>query len=362
MDPSTSLPLPLPSHTDLTRQELIERSHRFLPTTPEGLPAGFYRADLVPNSASPRDALNPRLLDVAFVELRYDEGFPSLPDGRPFWHKLDFEPPESFVLFDIYTNLASQGPRHLHQLLDIPEVQRILPFDSPASASQALRELYTLYYWRDRARAYDLYQEAAYRHIRTRRAMKAEDYHYIKAEELLQRLIRKIGERADDFFDILVSEPDKAISVLEKLVKIQRVSAGMPSMAPPESLPSPTQNAPTDFEMILRQVSQRNAPIDISSTPSRGNIHSRQEDTHTLDEQGRVIPTTDNLLRGALNDPNTAKLLQEVIIRVSSSQGPTKTPRWKRNDHTVADDDGVGVDDDDIPPSESPHGPSEGNV
>lgn len=310
------------------RSNVIRGAARFLPHTQEGLPAGFFRADMIPPEVTPNEAKLPSTTDAAFVPLNYQEGFPALPDGRPFWHKLDYEPPIAFAAFELYTELAKEGPRHLAMLLHSPELQRLygddltLPF---------LQELHALYYWKDRSRAFDLYQEAAYRHIRTRRAQSMEDYHYVQSESLLQRVMTAIN--SEETFNIMKNDPQLLLSAMEKLVKIQRVSVGLPSTAPAESLKGGADGGATsNFEMILRQVAQKNVSPETNSANT------------TVDESGRVIPTTDNLLRGALNDPKSAQQLQEIIIRMSTSHGATKQPRWAG---TYTDEDQAEVESDD---------------
>lgn len=293
----------------LSRAEIIASANRYLPSTNDGLPAGFYRADLVPFEAPAQTALLPSNIDAAFTQLNYQEGFPSLPDGRPFWHKWDLESPEAFAAFEVYVSSAESGPRQLSSLLLSVELQRL--YGERLTVSY-LRELYTIYYWKERSKAFDLYQEAAYRHIRTRRAQSMENYHYLQAEALLTKVFQALGN--EETFEALRHDPGQLLNAMDKLVKIQRISVGLPSTAPAESLK--LQESTTDFEMTLRQIAQRNmSPVTNSQNT-------------TVDESGRVIPNTDNLLRGALNDPNTAKMLQEVIIKISTKNGATKRPRW----------------------------------
>lgn len=306
------------------RSRVIQGAARFLPHTAEGLPAGFFRADMIPPEVSANEAKLPSTTDAAFVPLNYQEGFPALPDGRPFWHKLDYEPSTAFAAFELYTELAKTGPRHLALLLHSPELQRLFGEDFTL---ELLQEFHSLYYWKERSRAYDLYQEAAYRHIRTRRAQSMEDYHYIQSESLLQKVMSALNSA--ETFEAMKHDPSLLLSAMEKLVKIQRVSVGLPATAPAESLKG-GDGATSNFEMILRQVAQRNVSPETNSQNT------------TVDEAGRVIPATDNLLRGALNDPQSAKQLQEIIIRMSTSHGATKQPRWAG---TYSEEEQAEVDD-----------------
>lgn len=337
----------------LTRPEIINAAVRYLPVTREGLLAGFFRPDMLPISATALEALHPKTTSNAIIPLSYTEGFPTLPDGRPFWHKLDFESAEAFACFEVYVSLANNGPRHLAAMLDSAEVVHLLtpyantvseysnPNTHPNSLSAVasllpiLQEYYTLFFWKDRARAYDLYKEAAYRHIRTRRALSADDTNYTKSTLLIDNIYNML--QSPDALENLKYEPDKLIAMLEKLVRIQRVSVGMPATAPIEAQKEMAPNqAPATFEYFMRRVTQSAEANTDQSQVGMGMGHSNQHGT-TFDEAGKVVPTTDNLLRGALNDPNTARMLQEVIIKVSTQQGATRKPRWYRGE--VVDDE-----------------------
>lgn len=327
---------PVASPPNLTRAQIIARVGRYLPHTQEGLPAGFYRADLIPSELPASHANLPAVTDAAFTPLNHQEGFPALPDGRPFWHKLDYESPAAFAAFESYVNLGNDGPRYIAALLQSPELQRL--FGTQLDLDY-LQELHALYYWKDRAHAYDLFREAAYRHIRMRRAQSMENYHYEQSSTLLKRVFEALS--TDETFEAMKHDPKLLLDAMEKLIKVQRVSVGMPANAPAESMKGAESN-PTTFEMLLRQVTQKDTSTGTNSKST------------TLDEQGRVIPTTDNLLRGALNDPKTANMLQEVIIRVSTSQGATKKPRWA---DTYSRDGEEGSD----PDPDSDPDPSEGS-
>lgn len=335
---STQSPAPAPTtspasredYSLLSRAQIIAGAGRYLPRTEEGIPAGFYRADLVPYELPPSQAALPSSTEAAFTPLNHQEGFPALPDGRPFWHKLDYESPGAFAAFEVYVNAANSGPRYLAALLHSPELQRLY---GDALSLDLLQEMHVLYYWKDRARAFDLFQEAAYRHLRTRRAQKMEDYHFLQSEALLQKVFQALS--TEDTFEVMRHEPKLLLEAMDKLIKVQRVSAGLPTTAPGSSVKG-SEEVPTSFEMVMRQVTQKNVDPSTNSNSA------------TVDERGRIVPTTDNLLRGALNDPDSARLLQEVIIRVSRNAGATKKPRWATDPDSPdpdANEEGPGDED-----------------
>lgn len=325
-----------PSSTS-TRAMTLAAAARFIPCTAEGLPAGFYRADLVADDLPAAAARLPSATEAAFVPLNYQEGFPALPDGRPFWNKLDYEPPAAFAAFELYVALAANGPRYVAALLQSPELQRLY---GDSLTSPLLQEMHTLYYWKERARAADLYQEATNRHIRTRRAQNMQDYHFTQSDTLLRKVMDQLN--TEETFDAMKHDPQVLLSAMEKLVKIQRVSVGLPSAAP---LPAATQETPFSFEMVMRQMIQQEA--NLARTEGTNSLNT------TIDQDGRVVSSTDNLLRGALHSPDTSKLMQELIIKMSIKNGATKQPRWANSVNPDPDPD---LDSDHVPDETSGEG------
>ncbi len=113
-----------------------------------GLPEGIYRPDLLPDPLFPQHSLEEPVapgskegatngelvpshslqveppvptnevsdLDVAYVPLAYVEGFPTLPEGLPFWHQLDWEPVAAYEVFQSYLVSGQEGARQLFTL------------------------------------------------------------------------------------------------------------------------------------------------------------------------------------------------------------------------------------------------------
>lgn len=327
------------------RVQLLQKTANRVPFTAEGLPTGFYRTDLLPTKPSPSQE-ELQALEAAYTDLSFEHGYPTLPDGRPFWQKLDFEPGFAFGAFQIYLEQLDLGPRELTQLADNQELHalssrmagleegKLIPKEQ---LRRQIVEFSVLYYWRARSKAHDLYKEAAYRHLRLRRQMSMEDRHYTYATNLMEELKSKVLD-TKDFWDNMSGKT--AVDLLSKLVAIQRVSVGLPAAGPLSQKESPEDST---FEMIIRTLGQKAAA---------GAVYENQGGQ----QQGRGI------LQGVLEDPTAAKNLQEVIIRVSQSMhkqlpnphgdggsGRQFKGRGRTNENIGTDELSIGLDMTDAP-------------
>lgn len=299
------------------RVQLLSKANPRLPVTAEGLPIGFYRVDLLPQEP-PGDAQEEvQALRNSYVDLIFDNGYPTFSDGRPFWYKLEYEPGFAYGVFQIYLEAIDSGPREITLLSQNEEIRNIAtrilqagngiegegegiggidnrPSVPIEAVTSMLQEFSILYLWRARAKAHDLYTEAASRHLKIRRQTSSENEHFLLAADLLKKLkIKMLG--SPNFFDDMA--PKTAVDLLGKLVAIQRISTGLPAGGP---LPSKEASDDTTFEMIMRSVGER---------VSKGNIY---------DQSGRQAATGDALSK-VLEDPHAAGMMQEVIIRVTKA-------------------------------------------
>jgi hypothetical protein len=177
-----------------------------------------------------------------------------------------------------------------------------------------------MYYWKDRARAYDTFQEAAYRHIRTRRALATEDHAYLKSSAYLEK-VEGVFENPE-FWKQLEYDPKVALDFFKELLKIKRISAGMPAAAPMGE-----EGSSSTFEMIMRKV-QEETRSGLALNGGAGD-EDGGEGGLTLDSSGRVINRPGaEFMRAVLESPDSAKSMQEVIIRMTQQNGATKQPRW----------------------------------
>lgn len=296
-----------PQQTSQTQQvsyraQLVQKASAKIPYTAEGLPVGLYRVDLLPISqTTPLEEV--QSLKTAYIDLSYEHGYPTLPDGRPYWQKLGFEPGFAFGAFQIYLELINDGPREISQLYDNQELLQLssrmkgLPPGqsvSPQELGITINEFAILYYWRTRSKAYDLYKEASFRHQRLRRQMTSEEKHYSLATTLMKELEEKVFQDPE-FWQHMSGKT--AVDLLGKLVAIQRVSVGLPAQGPLSQKETPES---TTFEMIMRTLGQKAA----------GN---------TYEHAGNQAQSRE-LLDTVLKDKGSTENLQELIIRVTKAQ------------------------------------------
>lgn len=271
--------------------------------------AGMFRPDLLLATATPQDYAHVSAFpEEAFVEFSYEEGFPALAEGRPIWMRLPWESENAFAAFDVYLNSVEEGPRQVADLLYNGELLQIM---GEELTLENLRNSYYLYYWKDRVRAYDLYKEASYRHIRMRRALHTEDHAYVQATAMLSKLNGTFEKQ--EFWDQLGNDPKVALDFFDKLIKIRRVAAGLPAAAPEED------QRTSSFELVMRKVQE-----EVRAGEQQGSLESGV----TVDASGRVLADGKDFLRDALQDPRTAKMTQELIIKMTQQSGATRQPRW----------------------------------
>ena len=214
---------------------------------------------------------------IAYVSISYVEGFPTLPNNMPLWLRFDWEPPEAFQAFEAYRESGKDRARQLASL----EVDTVNGYDTSNYA-----DLFWLYYWADRARAYDLFRTAEFRKRQYNRALELDDDHYLKAAKLFNVACEYID--SEDFIDQLT--PKAAIDLLKVAAQLQRVSVGLPAQAPAEA----AKREGMSIEVILENLAQSGAV-------------AKHPEATVIDEAGYQL---DRLLA----DPEQAALAQRLII------------------------------------------------
>lgn len=285
------------------KAQAVKTLSKNIPRNHLGLPEYFYQCDLLPDMATlsqlPSDEAA-HFQDQALRELNYDQGFPTLNDGEPFWSQLPHEPKDAFIAFAAYldsTRASTEvGVRQLHLLKD--ELVR---------STQDLLNFANLYYWQARAQAYDLFSSAVHQKRKEARLRACEDRHYTMADQLLGaafgQLQDAMGQTDEDGIPLV--KPSDLIKLMGQMMGVQRLSAGAnpnSNFDPSKSEGALSQGAP--LEITLRQIAEKSGML----TPT------------TIDNQGE----SDSNIKEMLSNPDDLQNAQELIIKINGLNNPRK--------------------------------------
>ena len=288
------------------------------------LPIFIYRTDMMDLdwlSRAPRNQEYEDHLSIASVELTWDEGFPAIEMGTAFWGKWSFEDQRLHEAFLEYLELASVlGLRSLNDLHSLGETAQTLPYSD-------LHKAFVLYYWDDRARAYDMFRAIQAKRLREARILATEDSAYLQSEKMLQSLHEKYFNKIDEdtgnpiWIDELT--PKDAFKALEVLHKVQRDSLRIPS--------SGGRNRSDDEEATP------STPDEIRGAMQQIGEKSKKDATVTSDD-------TLELLR---NNPDAAESAQDLVIQMNeykSRDRGDKAPN-AASSSSMGADDGISIAD-----------------
>jgi hypothetical protein len=225
---------------DLLDHEYILRS--LLPSTDTGPTPSttISSGEAVHNSLSTAGAQTH--IDAAIIRLDYHEGYPSY-GGRPFWQRMAVESEAAYDAFEAY--LALGGSRKMSDLI-------AYPIDS-------VREWFHTYYWGFRVKSFDLYRVVNGQRNRLQRMLQVEDTQFNRATKLLDRIDKAFDDMDEEEWAKI--EPEKLVGMMEKLSKIQRISAGLSASGGDDQA---GKAAPTSIQ-ITQQVVQ-NTPQTAQKT------------------------------------------------------------------------------------------------
>jgi hypothetical protein len=273
----------------MAKWQLMEQLNSSLQLNEWDLPDYIYRADLLDHTLvadgmkrhldptttailSPTEGRSEGIQEIvahinaARVELVYHEGFPALENGMPFWQQLPFETVEAYTAFTFY--LEQGGARKMTDLIawDLGEV----------------KNWFHTYFWNFRVKAFDLYRSAHATRTKLTRMLSTEDDHFKLAAKLMQSLGTILeGPGFKDKLEAL--DADKAIGVLEKLVKVQRISVGLPANGS-TTADAAKPVAPPTTNIIMQQITEG---------------HVRKEETNDFDmltEDPALVEMAQNLI------------------------------------------------------------------
>lgn len=255
------------------RADFIRSLTLGIPENEFNLPQYIYRADFLDVSWIGRNDWPTNIQDTlaaATVYLNYEQGFPIFRNGMPFWAKMDYESVEAYTAFTKY--LEQPGARTFHGM--------------PEFVPDLLVEWHSTYYWSYRARAYDLFKAAHHQRMREQRILGMQDSHYTQAEKVLGRVTKAIESISDE--DLKEVGADKLVGMLDRLVKVQRISVGLSAQG--ANTDADTAKS-TSFELAIRQVAN--------------NSGATRKDNDSAE--------TDMLL----SDPEALMQAQELILKVN---------------------------------------------
>lgn len=256
-----------------------------LPLNEYGLPTGLWDPSLIAQAATTETGSEVDVTpsDEAWIELNYQEGFPTVGHTSiPFWEKLPSEPLRFFAAFARY--LAQKGARNLYTLaLDLREAK---DFEG-APSLETLRSVFDLYYWEYRAKAFDLFERASRERYRTVKAVEIEARHSTMSEDLVTKALKFLEKK----FTEGTLNAREVIEVLKMSIGLERISIGLPAGGVKQG---EERSGNSDFKAIL-------ASITVNATTVHTSLSSHE------------------LLSKALADPETAALAQQLALRISDS-------------------------------------------
>ncbi len=274
----------IPAGPQNTRLGVFKQVALKTPSNDLGLPDVIYRSDVITEDFPNLDLVKQgEMLEAASIVISYREGFPTLPDGTSLWSQLPFESDDHYVAFKKYL-----------EQVDTLGIRRLEVIAQDGTVTQeTLTCLFDYYYWSPRCKAYDLFRIAASEKMREQRIMKITDVHFLESEKMLTPLLHYFNELDEDgkvkwLQDI---EPKDALAALDKLMKIQRVSAGMSAHGGQNGEVAPVQGQ--SLEVRLRQI------VKSAEDPLANNNQSGTTDWDIL-----------------LNNPEAAMQIQDLAIKV----------------------------------------------
>ena len=174
--------------------------------------------DIDKRSSSARDDL----VNVAKIPLSMVEGYLSFNVTTPCWNQLEHEPD---IYWAAFRNFLQSPGRSLQ------DAERNMP---PGFTPYTIAEAYYLYYWKDRAKAWDIMRPVAAARLRDTRVLATEDAHFQLAQSMRIDLLDELKKRGDEnegrpFAGMKTSEVFNAVMAS---MQAERVAIGLPGTGP----------------------------------------------------------------------------------------------------------------------------------
>lgn len=204
----------------------------------EGEPLCYVDPQCIMANYSHLDPQETTLHDVpdAITPLYYQDGYPTTPDGVPFWERLDNEPVPYYEYFksfrdDTYIKSLqtdngnntkvgsfvskSVGARLLTRVANRVCVDR-----------QILKTVSELYHWRLRAEAYDTFNKGELEKLRSAEVQYMQNKHMAAAEYIFDKSLKWLEQNHEEL------NPNSALQWFQTAVELHRLSLGLPKDKP----------------------------------------------------------------------------------------------------------------------------------
>jgi hypothetical protein len=321
-------------------EPFIETFRRIVANTPRD--RNFYLQYFIDFTKLPANFANKpaqkqnQILEAAKIPLSMIEGYHAFshtnPKTRrqhqqPVWLKLPHEPDHFHQDFQLYLRSAERQPltpatdnRALQKATQLQQTGKTSKSKATANLNTSALELdqldiYTFYYWEERARSYDILQPVAAARLRDQRILDVEDKHFKLTGRLIDQLETEIKQRFDDQDGRPWAglQAKDLIAGIDTLVRMQRTALGHPATGPKPLKDAGFQPAP-------------HASVARGIQDSVTNYHGLKQEEES--EIGRFRKKLDDFMA---NDPAAAEKLQALAIETmlaarSKDEPPDETP------------------------------------
>lgn len=264
------------------------RPLKLLPTSPDGGGMQLMHIPEIKGTLPTSEELN-----VAQVDLHYDEAFPTLPSALPFWCAFEWEEPLAFKALEVYLQQPHTGSQGVRRLVDVPTALGAMGIQCTLVQ---VKDWYYLHYWQWRAKAYDIYRHAQYELAQQERGRLVDQLQYARAEKLMNRLMTYM-EDEDEFWGLMT--PIAAINMFKELRAAQRIAAGLPAASPQE---------------LGRSGSQGQGRGVLQTEATQETAFARRADgraTQVVEEETELLAMED-----ILNDPDAFEAVQGLVFKL----------------------------------------------
>lgn len=179
-------------------------------------------AHIPPDFTSRAPAQKDAFLDTAKVKLSTTEGYPAFDFTHPTWNQLPHEPDTYYFAFRAYCMSPARS---------LEEARNQLP---PGFTPYTLEEAYYLFYWRERAKAFDILRPVAAARLKDQRIMLMEDSHYVISNRILETLTEEIEKRYKENEERPWQGMDAKdiVKSITTVAEMQRTALGLPAKGP----------------------------------------------------------------------------------------------------------------------------------